>query len=112
MAGDQSDIVILGGGLAGLSAGYALTRAGRRVQVLEANSAVGGLARTVTHGEFRFDLGGHRFHTANRRIDEFVRGLLGEELLTVPRSSKIFLRGRYFDYPSGAKHRSPASKTG
>ncbi|MBI3052830.1 MAG: FAD-dependent oxidoreductase [Betaproteobacteria bacterium] len=99
MAGDQSDIVILGGGLAGLSAGYALTRAGRRVQVLEANSAVGGLARTVTHGEFRFDLGGHRFHTANRRIDEFVRGLLGEELLTVPRSSKIFLRGRYFDYP-------------
>lgn len=99
MAGTDDDIVILGGGLAGLSAGHALTRAGRRVQVLEANAAVGGLARTVTHGEFRFDLGGHRFHTANRRVDEFVRGLLGEELLTVPRSSRIFLRGRYFDYP-------------
>lgn len=99
MAGTDDDIVILGGGLAGLSAGHALTRAGRRVQVLEANAAVGGLARTVTHGEFRFDLGGHRFHTANPRIDEFVRGLLGEELLAVPRSSKIFLRQRYFDYP-------------
>lgn len=99
MSGPQDGIVILGGGLAGLSAGYTLTRAGRRVRVLEADSTTGGLARTVTHGEFRFDLGGHRFHSANRRIDEFVRGLLGEELLTVPRSSRIFLRGRYFDYP-------------
>lgn len=99
MAADEGRIVILGGGLAGLSAGYTLTRAGRRLQVLEANSTVGGLARTVKHGDFRFDLGGHRFHSANRRIDEFVRGLLGEELLTVPRTSKIFLRGRYFDYP-------------
>lgn len=99
MGGPQDGIVILGGGLAGLSAGYALTRAGRRVQVLEADSTTGGLARTITHGGFRFDLGGHRFHTANRRIDEFVRGLLGEELLAVPRSSKIFLRQRYFDYP-------------
>ena len=99
MARDAGGIVILGGGLAGLAAGYTLTRAGRRLQVLEANSAVGGLARTITHGEFRFDLGGHRFHSANRRIDEFVRGLLGEELLTVPRSSRIFLRQRYFDYP-------------
>ena len=99
MAADEDRIIILGGGLAGLSAGYTLTRAGRRLQVIEANSAVGGLARTVTHGEFRFDLGGHRFHTANPRIDDFVRGLLGEELLAVPRSSKIFLRQRYFDYP-------------
>ncbi|MEK7836213.1 MAG: NAD(P)-binding protein, partial [Pseudomonadota bacterium] len=46
MAGTDDDIVILGGGLAGLSAGHALTHAGRRVQVLEANAAVGGLART------------------------------------------------------------------
>lgn len=99
MAGDEGGIVILGGGLAGLSAGYALTRAGRRVQVLEADSTAGGLARTITHGGFRFDLGGHRFHTANQRVDEFVRGLLGAELLTVPRSSKILLRQRYFDYP-------------
>ena len=94
MAGNEGGIVILGAGLAGLSAGYALTRAGRRVQVLEADSTTGGLARTITHGGFRFDLGGHRFHTANRRIDEFVRGLLGKELLAVPRSSKIFLRQR------------------
>ncbi len=98
--GEPNDgIVILGGGLAGLAAGYTLTRAGRRVRVLEAASTTGGLARTITHEGFRFDLGGHRFHTADRRIDEFVRGLLGEELLTVPRSSRIFLRQRYFDYP-------------
>jgi protoporphyrinogen oxidase len=95
----RKPVVILGGGLAGLCAGHVLSRAGRRVQVLEADAAVGGLARTVVHGGFRFDLGGHRFHTSRPRIGELVRELLGEELLTVPRTSKILLRRRYFDYP-------------
>jgi protoporphyrinogen oxidase len=95
----RKPVVILGGGLAGLSAGHVLSRAGRPVQVLEADAAVGGLARTVVHGEFRFDLGGHRFHTSKPRVGELVRELLGEELLTVPRTSKILLRRRYFDYP-------------
>jgi len=39
-----SETLILGGGLAGLAAGWALTQAGRRVQVLEGGSTVGGLA--------------------------------------------------------------------
>ena len=33
------------------------------------------------------------------RLNEFVRGLMGDELITVPRKTKIFLRGKYFDYP-------------
>ncbi|TRZ64667.1 MAG: FAD-binding protein, partial [Rhodocyclaceae bacterium] len=54
------ETVILGGGLAGLAAGRALTRAGHRVRLLESALTVGGLARTVTRDGFRFDLGGHR----------------------------------------------------
>lgn len=91
--------IILGGGLAGLSAGVVLTRAGRPALVLERGADVGGLARTVAHGAFRFDLGGHRFYTQNGRVDAFLREVLGAELVAVRRRSKILLGGRYFDYP-------------
>ncbi|MBI2527272.1 MAG: FAD-dependent oxidoreductase [Candidatus Rokubacteria bacterium] len=91
--------LVLGGGLAGLSAAWALTRAGRSAWVLERNAAIGGLARTAARGAFRFDLGGHRFHTPDGGIEALVRRLLGAELLTVPRRSQILLGARYVDYP-------------
>ena len=96
MAGET---VVLGGGLAGLAGAYALTQAGRRVQVLEGGDAVGGLARTVARDGFRFDLGGHRFFTHDVRVEAFVRELLGDELVTVPRASRIYLRGKWIEYP-------------
>ena len=91
--------LIMGGGLAGLSAAHALTKACSPVTVIEADSSVGGLARTVKHNGFRFDLGGHRFVTQDENLERFVRKLLGKNFLVVPRSSKILLRNRYFDYP-------------
>lgn len=96
-------VLILGGGLAGLTAGYALARAGRGVQVLEGAPQVGGLARTISRGGFRFDLGGHRFFTRDADIETLVRELLGAELLTVPRTSRIRLRGRWIEYPLRAR---------
>jgi protoporphyrinogen oxidase len=93
------DTVILGGGLAGLSAGYVLTHAGFRVRLFEGDSSVGGLSRTVVKEGFRFDLGGHRFFTKDERIDQFVRNLMQEELISVTRTSKIYMRKKFFDYP-------------
>ena len=91
--------LILGAGLAGLSAGAVLSRAGRAALVVEAGGSVGGLARTIEHQGFRFDLGGHRFLTSDRAVNRFVADLLKDDLLDVPRTSKILLRGRSFDYP-------------
>jgi protoporphyrinogen oxidase len=91
--------VILGGGLTGLSAGYVLSEAGFGVNVFESDSIVGGLSRTIEDEGFRFDLGGHRFFTKDEKINDFVRELMGDELISVPRASKIFMRGKYFDYP-------------
>lgn len=95
----MDNTIILGAGLAGLAAGCVLTRAGRNVSVVEAGPAVGGLSRTMEHEGFRFDLGGHRFITHDRAIEGFVRELLGDDCLEVPRTSRIHMRGRYFDYP-------------
>jgi protoporphyrinogen oxidase len=97
--GSTNDIVILGGGLSGLSTGYVLSNAGFSVKVYERDSVVGGLSKTIDKNGFRFDLGGHRFFTRDEQIDAFVRNLMGNELLTVQRSSKIYLRNKYFDYP-------------
>ncbi len=91
--------VILGGGLTGLAAGRVLADAGCAVTICEREAVVGGLSRTIEKNGYRFDLGGHRFHTTDAAVDRFVRQLMGEELVTVPRSSKICLRGKYFDYP-------------
>lgn len=91
--------VILGGGLAGLSAGCVLSRKGRSPAVVESSPEVGGLARTEKWEGCLFDLGGHRFHTSNDSLLEFVKDLMDGELLRVSRSSKISLRGRFFDYP-------------
>jgi protoporphyrinogen oxidase len=95
----QKEVVVLGAGLAGLSAGRALAQAGRRVAFVDAGSEVGGMSRTVVGDGYRFDLGGHRFFTNDKKIEEYVKGLMGAELLTVPRTSTILLRGKYFDYP-------------
>ncbi len=91
--------VILGGGLAGLSSGFVLVRAGQPVMVVESDSVVGGLSKTVVKGEFRFDLGGHRFLTKNEKIEQFVRELLQGDFLTVSRKSKIYMHNKLFDYP-------------
>lgn len=91
--------VILGAGLSGLSAGAWLTRAGQHATILEKVNQVGGLARTISHGNFHFDLGGHRFLTNNQQVQNFVTELLGDDLLTVPRKSQIYINGKYIDYP-------------
>lgn len=93
------DTLVLGGGLAGLSCAHRLTGAGKEVAVLEREGQVGGLSRTIVSGEFKFDLGGHRFFTKKKELNDYVEALLGPELVEVGRSSKIYLRGRYFDYP-------------
>jgi protoporphyrinogen oxidase len=95
----KNDIVILGGGLSGLSAGYTLTNAGFPVQLYEGDAKVGGLSKTIERNGFRFDLGGHRFFTNDSAVDALVQDLMGQEMVPVQRSSKIYLRDQYFDYP-------------
>lgn len=92
-------VVIIGGGPAGLTAAYELIRSNITPLVLEKGSRVGGLSRTEQHGDYRFDIGGHRFFTKDRRIQELWKEMLGDDFLKVPRSSSIYYRERFFRYP-------------
>jgi protoporphyrinogen oxidase len=91
--------LVLGAGPAGLTAGYLLGQAGRDVVVLEAERQVGGLAKTVEIDGYRFDLGGHRFFTKQREVDDLWHEILGDEFLRRPRMSRIYWNNRYLDYP-------------
>ena len=90
---------VLGGGPAGITAGYLLARQSRPSVLFEADDVVGGLARTVVREGYRFDLGGHRFFTKSHEVEALWREVLGDELLTRPRLSRIRWRGRFIEYP-------------
>jgi protoporphyrinogen oxidase len=95
----SSDFVVLGGGVAGLTIAREIARAGRSVVVVERGATVGGLARTFRRDGFSFDLGGHRFHSNNPDVVNWLKALMGSDLLRVDRRSRILLQGRFIDYP-------------
>jgi protoporphyrinogen oxidase len=94
---------VLGAGPAGLTAAYTLARRGRPAVVFEADGVVGGIAKTVEFQGYRFDLGGHRFFTKLKPIERLWDEMLGDELLTRPRLSRIYYQGKFLAYPLVAK---------
>ena len=93
-------VAIIGAGPAGLTAAYLLSREGIDVTVLERDPRyVGGISRTVEYKGFRFDIGGHRFFSKSREVEDLWTELLGEDLLHRPRSSRIYYGGKFYAYP-------------
>lgn len=93
------NIVILGAGPAGLTAGYELSRNQVPVTVLERDDVVGGIARTEFYKGYGYDIGGHRFYTKMDQVDALWHTVLGKEFLRVPRLSRIHYDGKFFYYP-------------
>lgn len=100
MGQGRDSVVIMGAGPAGLTAARELVRLGRPITVLERDPVyVGGIARTAQHRGYRFDIGGHRFFSKNAEIERLWSEILGAELLERARLSRMYYRGRFFDYP-------------
>ena len=91
--------VIAGAGPAGLTAAFELGRLGKPAVVFEADDLIGGISRSVVFRGCRMDIGGHRFFTKVPEVDALWHQILGDDLLVRPRLSRIFYRGRFFDYP-------------
>ena len=91
--------IILGAGAAGLAVAHELSEGGVDLTVIERNAFVGGLCRTVRYKGYAFDLGGHRWFTKNEDLNQWLRRLMGDELVMVDRISRIYYGGKYFLYP-------------
>lgn len=92
-------VIIMGGGLAGLAAGFELAKAGKIVIVAEICDQVGGLAKTIEVRGHRFDTGPHRWYTKNDKVNEWMLKLLGKEVIRVPRLTRIYFDHKFFYYP-------------
>jgi protoporphyrinogen oxidase len=95
----ERQFVVMGGGPAGLTAAYELTKFGHRPIVFEKLDMVGGLARTANYKGFHFDMGGHRFFTKVPEVQKMWQEILPEDFLRRPRLSRIYYRGKFFNYP-------------
>ena len=92
--------VIAGAGPAGLTAAYELSKQKAPVVVLEGDPEyVGGISRTVNYKGFRFDIGGHRFFSKSREVEDLWTEIAGPDMLNRPRSSRIYYRGQFYTYP-------------
>jgi protoporphyrinogen oxidase len=101
--GGSVGTAVLGAGPAGLTAGYVLALRGQPGAVFEADDVVGGIARTVKFGDYRFDIGGHRFFTKLEPIEKLWEDVLGPEFLTRRRLSRIYYKGQFLAYPLTAR---------
>jgi len=96
----EKRVVIIGAGPAGLTAAFELCKAGVEPVVLEKGDIVGGLAKTIKHNGFRFDIGGHRFYTKVKVVEDVWREVLdGRDFLRRKRLSRILYNKRFFHYP-------------
>ncbi len=88
--------VIIGAGLSGLSAAYHM---GSGNKLLERESEVGGLCRSVTTKGYTFDLAPHIFFTGSQYVNGLVNELLNGDLIKQRRRAYIYLLSTYVEYP-------------
>lgn len=96
---------VLGGGIAGLAATWALARGGHAVTLLERDPRVGGKIRTLTRAGFRFEAGPDSFLTTKPHALELCRALgLEDELVrAAPGPTYVWSRGRLYRLPRGTR---------
>jgi protoporphyrinogen oxidase len=100
---DKPKVVVLGAGPAGMSAAWRLSELGIPVTVLEKDTAVGGMGKTIKVGPYFVDYGPHTFHIReteeSRAIHEAIRPFFGDDPLILTRGTRVLLRGKEYVYP-------------
>jgi len=93
-------VAIIGAGPAGLTAAYLLAKGNQEVVIFEKDPQyVGGISRTESYKGYHFDIGGHRFFSKSKEVEDFWTEILGDEMLERPRSSRIYYNNHFFSYP-------------
>jgi protoporphyrinogen oxidase len=95
----KNPIYIIGAGPAGITTGYLLSKSGYPVVIYEASSEVGGMSRTIQLWNQSVDIGPHRFFSTDNRVNQIWLELAGKDYRMVNRKTRIYYKGKLFDYP-------------
>ncbi len=96
-------IVVLGGGISGLSAALELLKNGKKVVILEREKEAGGMARTINESDYYLDFAPHAYHSTDPEFLKEIFSLIGDELEERSKDVRINFRGKYFLYPLKAR---------
>lgn len=100
---EKNTLFILGGGIAGLTAGYFAKARGLPFLILEPSSRLGGVYHTyqreIQGQTFRFDIGFYRFQYKNEAITHLFQTLLKEDLLETKINKQVFFKQNFIDFP-------------
>jgi len=95
----QKRVLILGAGIAGLSAAWHLRQKGVPCLVFEKEGEVGGLCRSKKIRGFTFDYSGHLLHFKKPYVFRLIQNLLHGRLAKHERSAWVYSQTSYTRYP-------------
>jgi protoporphyrinogen oxidase len=101
-------VLVLGGGASGLSTAWRLAEKKIPVELIEANTEIGGLASTVKYGEYHLDYGPHFFFSERPEIIKKVKSIYkkhnGHDMLIKHRDVLLSFNNRFLKYPLSIKN--------
>lgn len=95
-----TDVVVIGGGPAGLATAWFAAKQGHDVVVLERSGSTGGMAASYEISGQRVDAGSHRLHPATpEHLMAQLHDLLGDELQLRRRNGRVLIEGQWLRFP-------------
>jgi phytoene dehydrogenase-like protein len=94
-------VIVVGGGIAGLTAAVLLARAGRTVTLFEKNRYLGGRAATHQRQGFRFNLGPHALYRTGAAARVLARVGVAVDGRSPGTSGVVLYRGEQHKLPGG-----------
>lgn len=94
------DVIIIGAGVAGLACADEVVKSlSKKILVIDKNKYVGGMACTLKHKGFYYDLAPHRWFTKNQELNKWIDDLMKKELVWVKKTTPMYQFGNFFEYP-------------
>ena len=90
----QTEILIVGAGPSGLTAGFKLIDKKEFIIIEKSPNYVGGISRTEKYKNFKFDIGGHRFFSKSKEINKLWDQILPHDIILRKRSSRILFKNK------------------
>ncbi len=98
----DTDVIVAGGGLAGLAAAAYLSRSGQRVELFERSMGLGGRGSTQNHDGFLFNKGAHAVYEKTLAA-EVLRELGVKFTYGSPANVKLLYGGQTYPLPDTAR---------